>query len=92
MNMILVSYDLSAPGRDYPKLQEHLESYGEWAHLLESVWLIKTNSTALQVCQAAEKVVDQNDKIFVIDITNKFAAWNNFDDEVSDWLKSRIRI
>jgi len=92
MNTILVSYDLSAPGRDYPKLQEHLESYGDCVHLLESVWLVKTNSTALQVCQAAEKCIDQNDKIFVIDVTNKFAAWNNLDDRVSEWLKSRMRI
>lgn len=92
MNTILVSYDLSAPDRDYPKLQKHLESYGDKAHLLGSVWLIKTNSTALQVCQAAEKVIDQNDKIFVIDITNKSAAWNNLDDKDSEWLKSRMRI
>lgn len=89
MNMILVSYDLSKPGRDYPKLQEHLESYGDYAHLLGSVWLIKTNSSALQVCQAAMKYIDQNDKIFVTDITDSSGAvGNNLGDEVSEWLKS----
>lgn len=88
MNTILISYDLRAPGKDYPKLKSHLESYGNWAKPLESVWLIRTTLTAVQVRDAAKNNVDQNDKIFTVDITSKESAWNNLSNDVSQWIQS----
>jgi hypothetical protein len=88
MNTILVSYDLHAPGKDYSKLKEHLNSYGSWAKPLESLWLVRTTFTAEQVRDAAKKHVDQNDKIFAVDITGKASAWNNLPDDVSNWIKA----
>jgi len=90
MSTILVSYDLNKPGKDYPKLWEHLRSYNAYAKPLESVWLVKTNLTALQVCDAAKKYVDQNDKIFTIDVTSRNAAWINLSKENSDWIKEYL--
>lgn len=87
MNIILISYDLSAPDRDYPKLRDHLKTYA-WAIPLESVWLIRTTLTPEEVRDAAIKHVDQNDKIFVVDITGKYSAWINLPDDVSEWIKS----
>lgn len=90
MNTILISYDLRAPGKDYSKLWEHLKSYPCWARPLESFWLIKTDYTPSQVFDAVAKHVDQNDKIFVIDVTSRAATWINIPDDVSEWIKSNL--
>jgi hypothetical protein len=90
MNTILVSYDLHAPGRDYTKLLDHLKSYDTWANLLESVWLLKTDSTTAQVRDAAAKHIDQNDTIFAVDVTGRsWGSWN-LSDEVVTWIKSNM--
>jgi hypothetical protein len=88
MSTILISYDLRAPGRDYATLWDHLKAYGSWAKPLESVWLIQTDFTPAQVRDAAKIHVDQNDKILVVDITNKESAWINLPQDVSNWIKS----
>lgn len=90
MNTILISYDLRAPGKDYTNLSKHLESYGNWARPLESVWLIRTPSTAVQVRDAALKHVDQNDKIFVVDVTGRHSAWEHLTNEVEKWIGSTL--
>jgi len=87
MYTLLVSYDLKAPGKDYAKLWEFLKSYA-WAKPLESVWLIRTTSTPAQVRDAARNHIDQNDRIFVVDMTNSAWASLNIPDEVAAWLKS----
>jgi len=90
MNTILVSYDLHTPGRDYTRLSDHLKSYGTWANLLESVWLLKTDSTAAQVRDAVGNYVDQNDTIFVVDVTSRSWGSRNLQDEVVTWIKSNM--
>jgi hypothetical protein len=87
MNTILISYDLRAPGKDYHELHDHLKSY-PWGRPLESVWIINTTLTAGQVRDAARNYVDQNDKIFAVDITGHEWASLNIPDEVATWLKS----
>lgn len=88
MNTILVSYDLIAPGQSYPKLRDHLKSYPGYAKPLESFWLIRTTLPAAQVRDAALKYVDENDKIFTIDVTGRECAWNNLLDGAGEWIHS----
>lgn len=87
MNTILISYDLRAPNRDYATLWDHLKSYA-WARPLESVWLVRTTLNPQEVFDAAVKYVDQNDKMFVVDITGKNSVWINLPNDVSEWIKS----
>lgn len=89
MNKILISYDLCKPGKDYPTLWKHLETYA-WARPLESIWIIKTTLTTAQVRDAATNFVDQNDKIFAVDITSSGWASRNIPDEVATWLKAPL--
>ena len=88
MNTILISYDLRIPGKDYANIWEHLRSYGNWAKPLESVWLIKTSYNAEQVRNSAISHIDQNDKIFVVDVTSRACAWKNLAAEVVKWIGS----
>jgi len=88
MNTILISYDLIKPGKDYTNLWNHLKAYGNWAKPLESVWLIRTDLSAAQIRDAALNHIDQNDKILVVDMTGRASAWNNLQDDVSNWIKA----
>ena len=40
MNSYIVSYDLMAPHKDYSGLISAIKSYGTYAKVLESCWLI----------------------------------------------------
>lgn len=86
----LVSYDLIKPGKDYQTLHQHLKSHGYWAKPLESVWLIKSTLTAEQLRNAIQVYLDPNDKILVVDITSRAAAWKNLADDVSTWIKNNL--
>ncbi len=90
MNTFLISYDLIRPHKDYANLIAHLKSYTLWAHPLESVWLVKSTSTAAQVRNAAQAHIDSNDKLFVVDVTSRAAAWVNLPLDVSNWLQSSL--
>lgn len=88
MNTILISYDLRTPGKNYMTLWMHLRSYENFARPLESVWLIRTVYNAEQVRNSALNHIDQNDKIFVVDVTSRFSAWKNLTVEVVRWIGS----
>ena len=83
--VLLVSYDLKAPGRDYATLG-HLLASVPHTRPLESVWLLKTNLAPSDWSQKIRAVIDTNDNFVVVDVTNssrdgwlKSSAW--------DWWK-----
>lgn len=90
MNTYLISYDLMRPGQNYTTLHTHIKSYGNWAKPLESFWLIKSSATAVQIKNAIRAHVDANDKVIVINVTGREAAWVNLPDDVSTWIKSTL--
>jgi hypothetical protein len=83
----MVSYDLSQPQRNYAKLKAFLRSHGYYAHVLESVWYVKSGLTAYALAQEILEYVDSDDH-FVVSPVAGGSAWYNLDPEVSDWLKS----
>ncbi len=90
MNTHLISYDLIRPGKDYTHLIAHLKRYSTWARPLESVWLIKSSLTAEQVRNAVRAHMDANDKILVIDVTKRAAAWAKLPEDVSTWIHNQL--
>ena len=90
MNTYIISYDLIRPEKDYARLITHLNGYAKWARPLESVWLIKSSLTAEQVRNAARAHLDANDKMVVIDVTKRAAAWVNLSQEVSTWIHEEL--
>ncbi len=89
LNNILISYDLIKT-KDYTKLIDAIKSYGEWAKVLESVWIIKTNSTTEQVINNLIRSIDTDDKIIVLRLTND-GMWYNLPPDVSKWLKDNLK-
>lgn len=89
MTTYLVTYDLSAPGRNYDGLIEHLKSYDAYARPVESVWLVLTDRNAVQVRDAALAYMDSGDKLFVTKATTD-GAWRGLLPNVSDWLQQNL--
>lgn len=42
MTLYNIDYDLRNPGRNYEPLYDAIKSYGQWAHPLDSMWIIET--------------------------------------------------
>ena len=88
MSVILISYDLKAPGRDYNPLYEAIKTY-TWCQVLESAWAIDTSKSPANVRDHLKKVVDDNDEVFVVRMRQNWAT--TFSDQATEWLKSPSR-
>ena len=40
MALLLIGYDLTRPGQNYPGLIEGIKELGSWWHCLDSTWLL----------------------------------------------------
>ena len=79
--ILLISYDLKQPDRDYSNLYETIKNAGAaWWHYLESIWIIKTNLSVQECSNLLRNNMDANDYLFVVDITYK---------EYQGWLPSK---
>ena len=84
----LITYDLRAPGRDYPNLFEGIKKLANgWAHPLESVWLVRSGLTQSSIRDALKDHLDANDVLLVFEVKpDQWASFNLSPTQV-DWLK-----
>ena len=87
MKRLIVTYDLSDPGRNYNALYRRIRQYRNWRRITESTVAIKTTSTPVQVRDYLGVALDSNDKIFVGTL-NAPTAWRGLSKDVADWIKS----
>lgn len=84
----LISYDLRAPGRDYPGLISEIKSLGTTAKPLESLWVVDSTLDA-QTIVSKLKALDLTDRLLVIHIDNPW--WSvGLDQRIADWMKQII--
>jgi hypothetical protein len=88
--VLIVSYDLHAPGRDYEGIAELLKSARSWAHPQGSVWFLDTSRDAAWWRDELKKCGDSNDEYFVARLHQNWAGFNT-DGDVVAWLKSSAR-
>lgn len=92
MKVYQINYDLRKQ-RNYQPLYDQLKSYDNWAHPLESCWIIATNKTIEKVLSELTAVVDANDGLFITRLQGE-AAWENVDGdnagEMTDWLQQNL--
>lgn len=90
MKTFLISYDLTNKTIfDYSKLITYIKSFNTWAKPLESVWLIKTDATVMDIVNQIRTVTSANDKILVIEVTNNWASFN-LSKEVTNWMQQGL--
>lgn len=86
MNLLLVTYDLKTPGRDYASLHESIKQSTKWWHYLESTWVIATNETVREVSERLRPKIDSNDRLLIVDMTGReVRGW--LPRKAWDWLK-----
>ncbi|MBO6603694.1 MAG: hypothetical protein JJ938_01010 [Roseicyclus sp.] len=88
METYIVVYDLHKHGQNYECVHKKLRDYGSYCHLQGSVWLVRSQSSAVQVRDNLQSCLDQNDKIYVAALTGE-AAWKGHTAEISSWIKTK---
>ncbi|BCK62648.1 hypothetical protein KAM338_42920 [Aeromonas caviae] len=87
MAVLLVTYDLNKPGKDYNDLLKTIKSYA-WARLSESSYAIKTDQSPQQVFDKLKPFLDQNDNLYVINLKKPYAGFGPKD--VNEWLDNSL--
>lgn len=88
-NILIITYDLSAPDRNYEGILKKIKSYGTWAKISESSYLIKTDKTPESVRDQLLKTIDEDDKLFVGTLVAP-AAWYGLSEAVSNWILKHL--
>lgn len=87
MAIILVTYDLKKPGRNYQPVFEYLKRFTH-CKSLESVWLLDTTVALTSIRDSLKRITDDNDVIFVVRLVREWAASNY---GCGDWLNKPER-
>ncbi len=88
MSAVLVTYDLITPGQKYAPLIAKIKSFGGYAHVGGSVWLVSGwNLTAQKVVDGLRAVLDDNDTILAVPVKKAdIVGWLAESDW--DWINS----
>lgn len=87
MAIILVTYDLRHPGRNYGPVHEYLKRY-TYCKGMESVWLLDTTVSTERIRDDLRALVDSNDRLFVVRLQRR---WNSLNYGCADWLNETAR-
>jgi hypothetical protein len=82
MAVLLVTYDLRQPGRNYQPVHAYLQRYTHCKQM-ESVWLLDTTTSTATVRDDLIKLVDANDRLFIARLSGD---WGSFNYGCAQWL------
>jgi hypothetical protein len=77
------------PGQNYEQLLHVIKTYGSWARLGGSAYLINTEATPAQVRDYLRQALDRNDKLYV-GVSTAPSAWTGLPDQVSKWIQANL--
>ncbi len=89
MAAYIIGCALSRPSQDYPALFEAIKSYECWWHHLDTIWIVKTDQSAVQIRDYLRQFIDQSDELFVGQLSGA-AAWTGIPENGSNWLKNNL--
>ncbi len=87
MAIVLVTYDLRSPGRDYTPVHSYLKRYTHCKGL-ESVWLLDTTVSTERIRDDLNSLIDSNDRTFVVRLHRQ---WNSMRYDCANWLNDPAR-
>lgn len=85
----IVTYDLHKSGQNYDGLISAIKAYGTWCKLQQSVWIVVSAKTSVQIRDDLKMHIDSNDKLFVALLAGE-AAWTGYTTEISDWIQKNL--
>ena len=90
MSIYIVSYDLIKI-KDYKKLQQAIESADDWCKPLLSLYIIKSNYTAIEIRDKLRPFVDNDDKFLVSKLTSlKDESSYGLDKDTIKWINANL--
>jgi hypothetical protein len=89
MKTYMIGYDLNRPGQNYANLFEAIKKIGDWWHCLDSTWIVKSSSSAVQIRDYLQSHIDKSDELIIVELSG-VAAWTGFDETCSAWLKNNL--
>lgn len=88
MSVLLVTYDLDDPNRNYSGLIAAIKRR-TYCHALDSVWFLDTFDDPADVRNELSKELDGGDQLYVFRLRKHWAAHKK--DAATEWLKSDKR-
>ena len=74
--ILLISYDLKSPDKDYESLYKAIKNSGStWWHYLESMWLVKTTNSPKEVFDIIHPSMDKDDSLFITELSDNYYGW-----------------
>jgi hypothetical protein len=83
----LVEYGLRDPEQNHPRLSEAIKKKYHYWHILEFTWIIDASEPAARIYDYLEANIDENDKLFVCQLSGDAALSDNFSDKGTAWLE-----
>lgn len=86
MALLIVSYDLKTPGRDYSSLQNAIKSNSQaWWHFMQSTWLVDTRLDVDTFGRALVPHITTADRLLVMDAKGVGQGW--LPKEAWEWIR-----
>lgn len=89
--VLLISYDLDGHERPsaYTAVRSAIEHHAQaWQRPLYSQWLVETTESPQTWADRLNKVIDQNDKLFVVRVQKPYQGW--LPKVIWEWLRERL--
>jgi len=87
MSCYIISCDVQN-SQNHERLREAIKRYGTWARITDSTWAVVTDDEAEEVRDYLLKVLDEDDRLFVVR-SGVAAAWKNVRCR-DEWLKKHL--
>ena len=81
----IITYDLCNPGKNYSGLINRIKDY-KHCKITESCWIVSTSWSCIQIRDDLSKYLDNNDRLFVAELTG-VAAWKGLMLDSNDNIK-----
>ena len=86
--ILLISYDLNNPKRDYRGLYKEIKKADTWWHHLDSTWIIRTNQNPETWQNRLRRHLDRDDSLLIIEVRNNYQGW--LPEEAWQWLERNL--
>ena len=89
MSIIIITYDLNNPQKDYSSFFTAIQNQGHWWHSLRATWLVDTNKTPAQVYEELRTHLVASDRIFIGRLGDGYSGW--LDKTAWEWIQTRLK-
>jgi hypothetical protein len=83
----IVEYGLRNPDESHPRLSRAIKERYRYWRILEFTWIIDASESASRIYDYLEPNIDQDDKLFVCQLSGDAAIADSFSEKGTTWLE-----